>query len=255
MNFRTVVRTVQVHFPALLEQRHIAQRTWLRVRRRPFDYDFRCLSGLSFAPDEVMIDIGANRGQSIDAMRLYHPKQPIVAFEPNPNLAARLPSLFKGDPHLVVHNVGLGDTPGEFTLQVPSYNGWDFDGQAALNFGEDLLSYIRSSIIGFDEAKLSFKKFRCEVRRLDGFKLKPGFLKIDTEGSELRVLRGAIETIRTHRPILLIENSSPSAVIDFLKPIGYSEFHFEGRLCAGRGVRNTIYVHHDANRQADNDSD
>lgn len=248
MNVRTVVRTVQIHFPALLEFRHLAQRTWLRARRRPFDHDFQFLSGIRFAPEEVMIDIGANRGQSVDAMRLYHPTQPVVAFEPNPNLAAKLVRRFQGGSALVVHNVGLGDASGEFTLHVPCYNGWDFDGQAALNFGEDQLSYIRSSIIGFDASKLSYKNFNCQVYPLDQFKLKAGFIKIDTEGFELNVLQGAAETLRTNHPLLLIENSSPQEVTDFLTPMGYDEFHFEDKLCPGRGIRNTIYVHPDANR-------
>jgi FkbM family methyltransferase len=250
MDVRTVARTLQVRFPALLELRHLAQRRWLRARRQPFDHDFQFLSGIGFASDEVMIDIGANRGQSIDAMRLYHPTRPIVAFEPNPGLAAKLSRLFEGDPKLIVHNVGLGDTLGEFVLHVPCYNGWDFDGQAALNFGEDQINYIRNSIIDFDEAKLSYKKFRCEVCQLDRFKLKAGFIKIDTEGFELRVLRGAVETIQTHHPILLLENSSPSDVIGFLGPMGYGEFHFEDKLCTGRGVRNTIYIASGANRSA-----
>ncbi|BBZ97093.1 hypothetical protein BRDID11004_19940 [Bradyrhizobium diazoefficiens] len=250
MDVRTVLRSLQVHFPALLEVRYLAERTWLRARRQPFDHDFRFLSGIGFASDEILIDIGANRGQSIDAMRLYHPRQLIVAFEPNPNLAARLPHLFEGDPKLVVHNVGLGDASGEFTLRVPCYNGWDFDGLAAFSFGDVNLSYIRSSIMGFDDAKLNYKDFRCPVSQLDGFKLKAGFIKIDTEGFELRVLHGAIKTIQTHWPILLIENSSPCEVLDFLGPMGYSEFHFEDKLCEGRGFRNTIYVHAGATRLA-----
>jgi FkbM family methyltransferase len=248
MTFKTVVRTLQVRFPALLEFRHVAQRTYLRAVRRPFDDDFRFLSTVRFAPDELLIDIGANRGQSIDAVRLYHPGQRIVAFEPNPNLATKLRRRFGNDSGLVIQNFGLGDKSGDFTLHVPCYNGWDFDGQAALTFGEHQLRYIRESIIGFDEAKLQYKRFRCEVQPLDRFDLKAGFIKIDTEGFELKVLHGAIGTIRKYFPILLIENTLPRDVIEFLEPMGYREFHFEETLCPGRGVRNTIYVHSCANR-------
>jgi hypothetical protein len=36
-------------------------------------------------------------------------------------------------------------------------------------------------------------------------KLKPGFIKIDVEGFEGKVLQGADKTIRSHRPVIMIE--------------------------------------------------
>jgi hypothetical protein len=47
------------------------------------------------------------------------------------------------------------------------------------------------------------------VTRLDdlaeNFKSKIGFLKIDVEGAEIEVLKGAITTIRNNRPIIIVE--------------------------------------------------
>jgi FkbM family methyltransferase len=243
MHISTVLETLQVHFPPLSRLHRFAQQTYLRARRRPFDHDFECLGRIDFAPDEVMVDIGANRGQSIDAMRLYHPGQSIVAFEPNPGLAAKLRTRFEDDHKLVIHNVGLGDAAGEFTLYVPCYNRLDFDSEGALTFGEHQWNPIRESIIGFDESRLSYKKVRCQVWELDRFKLKARFIKIDTTGFELKVLLGAIETIEAHRPVLLIANTSPGGIIELLGPMGYGEFHFEGRLRQGQGSRNTLYIH------------
>lgn len=40
---------------------------------------------------------------------------------------------------------------------------------------------------------------------LDEMKLKPNFIKIDVEHMELEVLKGAINTIKTYKPIILIE--------------------------------------------------
>ena len=49
-------------------------------------------------------------------------------------------------------------------------------------------------------------KCRVATRRLDDDDVgRLGFIKIDVEGSELNVLRGAEETIRAHKPVLLIE--------------------------------------------------
>jgi FkbM family methyltransferase len=242
MRVGAVLETLQVHFPPVRALHDLVLQMYLRTRRLPFDHDFQCLARIEFAPDEVMIDVGANRGQSIDAMRLYHPGQPIVAFEPNPNLAVKLRNRFQNDDKLVIHNVGLGDTAGEFTLYVPCYNGLEFDSKGALTFGERQCNHIRENIIGFDKGRLNYKTMRCQVWELDRFKLKPRFIKIDTEGFELSILHGAVETIDAHHPILLIANTVPCEVIELLGPMGYGEFHYDGRLCQGPGSRNTLYI-------------
>jgi FkbM family methyltransferase len=238
---KKVIRTALVRIPQVREARHSLQRAYLRVRRKPADADFACLRLFDFSPSSCFVDVGANRGQSIDAMRLYHPQQPIVAFEPNHWLARRLTEMFLR-PGLTVHTCALGDSPGEFTLHVPSYNGWEFDGAAALVWQPGNMNYVRSLIIGFDQKKLTFKTMICQVRRLDEFDLPAAFIKIDTKGHELQVVRGGIETIRKHRPILMVENSDPAAMLVELAPLGYAQFHLVGgKLAEGIGFRNTIY--------------
>jgi FkbM family methyltransferase len=53
---------------------------------------------------------------------------------------------------------------------------------------------------------------------------KPQVIKVDVEGSASEVLKGAIETIRTSRPILIIEvhgYSEYEAVLQFLESLSY----------------------------------
>lgn len=54
------------------------------------------------------------------------------------------------------------------------------------------------------------------------------YVKIDCEGMELEVLNGAIESIKSEKPILQIEiiKSNPQEIIDLLKPFGYEIFPF-----------------------------
>jgi FkbM family methyltransferase len=52
---------------------------------------------------------------------------------------------------------------------------------------------------------------RVPVRTLDSFKLKPSLVKIDTEGNELRVLQGALETLK-QKPQLMIETHDSESV-------------------------------------------
>ncbi len=48
------------------------------------------------------------------------------------------------------------------------------------------------------------------MRRLDGFHITPNFIKIDVEGCELKVLKGAAKTIEKHRPKMVIEINKPA---------------------------------------------
>lgn len=43
------------------------------------------------------------------------------------------------------------------------------------------------------------------VKTLDSFELKPDFIKIDVEGYELFVIQGGEQTIRTHKPVIILE--------------------------------------------------
>lgn len=70
-----------------------------------------------------------------------------------------------------------------------------------------------------------------EVKTLDSFGLKPGFIKIDCEGYELLVIKGAEKTIRAHCPVIIVEQKPGKAkrfgfgdtdAVEFLKELGYT---------------------------------
>ncbi|WP_372617682.1 FkbM family methyltransferase [Falsiroseomonas sp.] len=222
-----VLRTAQTFFPALGDIKAAAQDRLARLTGIPFEADFRALR-LFGGEGRLHLDIGANRGQSITAIRMCATRPRIVSFEPNPKLAAALKRRFAEVPGVRIEPVGLGAAEGEFSLHIPSYRGYVFDGLASTD-REAAASWLNErTLIGFDPAKLSIETVRCRIRRLDDFGLEPFFIKVDVQGTELQVLQGGQRTIEAHRPVLLLEWPEDE-LIAWLAARGYRRYAFDAR--------------------------
>lgn len=64
------------------------------------------------------------------------------------------------------------------------------------------------------------------------------FVKIDTEGADELVLRGATQTLQIHRPVVLFEQNpaaagsmglSPDGALKLLRTMNYTVFHYNGK--------------------------
>jgi FkbM family methyltransferase len=168
--------------------------------------------------DELALDIGANLG--VYAWHLARLSAGVVAFEPQPGLAASLRDAF-GD-RVRVEQAALSDEDGEAVLRVPSER--MMTGRATIE--------AANALDGFDT-----REVRVPTRRLDGYGLgRVGFMKIDVEGHELAVLRGADAVLRRDRPSLIVESEDrhrPGAVAELRRTLG--EHGYRGfALCDGR---------------------
>jgi len=196
------------------------------------DFDALALADLRGGDNRLFLDVGANRGESIEAILMRRPDANVVAFEPNGILMDKIMRLYKDDRRVVVHNVGLGNENGVFDLFVPFYNNFMFDGLAS--FKERYArSWLETRLYGFDKKRLTIKKVRCEVKRLDDFELRPFFIKIDAQGFEYDIILGAEKTLRACKPILLIETPEKD-LLEFLISLDYEPFIYDGsRLVKG----------------------
>ncbi len=201
------IRALQSRFAVLADAKAEGQRAWRRLRRRPFESDFEILARLPAAPGQVLVDVGANRGQSIDAMRLYHRDTPIHAFEPAARLADRLAARFANDAALTLHRVGLGDRDATCTLYTPVYRGFGYDGLASFDRGEAAGWLSAATVANFDPAALILHEAICTLARLDDFNLAPAFIKLDVQGYERAALLGGEATLRAHEPVVMVENN------------------------------------------------
>lgn len=152
------------------------------------------------------IDVGANYGLYSYALSRHYER--VIAFEPNPQAAEPLKDW--NSPKVQLIPVGLSASAGSATLFVPTTRGLELSGWGSLHpdncpDAEQLTERI------------------IELRTLDSFGFDDvGFIKIDAEGHELEVLQGGAETIKRHKPHLLIEvRSREPEVFQLLASWGY----------------------------------
>jgi FkbM family methyltransferase len=134
----------------------------------------------------VIFDVGANSGQYSGHLRSAFPFAGIHAFEPNPSAYAKIPVALLNC--ITINKIGLSDLPGSFDL-------YDRGGDA----GSEHASLYRGVLDTLH--KVDSIPVRVELDTIDNYCRSRDiagidFLKIDTEGHELQVLKGASELIK-----------------------------------------------------------
>jgi FkbM family methyltransferase len=144
----------------------------------------------------------------------------VDSFEPNPDLVARVGPVLAHN--VTLHPVAVGDHSGPTQLWIPP-GGMGTEGRATVE------TDWRTHPAGRLET--------VEMQRLDDVDLPEiGFIKIDVEGHELAVLRGAAGILRTQRPNLIVEIEEREhseghfeAIVAFLADLGYHGSFLSGR--------------------------
>lgn len=148
-----------------------------------------------------VVDVGANRGAFSAAVRDHCGLQDALLIEPQPDLANALAGRFP-EASVRVERVALSDTPGRARFNVVEADSCS-----------SLLPIIPEA--GFRDRAIDTRvrsQIDVEVRMLDDVVQRNAWsgvidlLKIDTQGNELRVLEGAVDTLRQVR-LLWIEVS------------------------------------------------
>jgi len=239
------IRSLQVFFPRLVDFKAEIRYQLQHTFRIPHEADFKALSQFHPRPDEMMIDVGANRGQSIESILIHQPRARIEAFEPNSRLWPSLKRRYNASSTVKVHPVGLSDCDESLELFVPIYRGFVFDGLASVEYAK-AYSWLNSDrLYGFSASHLKIENYSARLVRMDTLQLRPGFIKIDVQGTELKVVKGGLETIRKYLPVLLIESIGPEDQISkLLDELGYHCYAFQdGKLHRDqRGYLNSFMI-------------
>lgn len=202
---------------------------WMKLCLKVWvDYNIYCLGMYeapfarffirSLRPDSVVLDIGAYIGQYTLLAAKYAPVGRVVAFEPHPISYQRLQA------HVACNRLGnvcilhqaAGQMPGRlpFALSEQAFDsglvpsGWS---------GEK----IEVEVAPVDEVVRQINLERVDV------------MKVDVEGAEGQVLRGARETLARFHPLLIVEmdrhreqafGDAPEDILGYLRNLGYAHY-------------------------------
>ncbi|MBC7817467.1 MAG: FkbM family methyltransferase [Planctomycetaceae bacterium] len=179
-------------------------------------------------PGDTVVDVGAHKGSYLYWLSLAVRGGQVVAFEPQPALAEYLRTQCRtlGLSNVTVEAVGVSDRTGSLTLHVPGQTASQaasFEG-AVLKQGE-CQSYS-VPVVTLDDY------FHSQTQRITA-------IKIDAEGHELAVLRGARRILTEDVPCLTVEcearhlaNGSVTDVLQYLESLGYQgDFVNQRHLC------------------------
>ncbi len=180
----------------------------------------------SIKQGQTVLDIGAHKagylyfmlGQVGNQGRVY-------AFEPQSNLyqyITKIKGLFKWD-NVTIEHLALSDTKGQVTLYIPTNNV-----SHASSPGATIVESKNHQGNGVTET--------VSTETLDAYcmkhNIKPDFLKIDVEGNELRIFKGGVETLKKHKPKIIVEiearhigEAQVLETFEYMKSLGY-EGHF-----------------------------
>jgi FkbM family methyltransferase len=213
MNLRQLIKKSVIGSPLeplarWADYRFAGNKNWL-YDRQTFEVMRRVLTH-----DSCFVDVGAHKGDILRQAITLAPDGAHWAFEPLPHLFKTVNSDF---PSAHVFNVALSDQSGvtqfNHILDMPARSGMN---RTPMDTGHKV------------------QKFSVKTEALDSIVTgRVDMIKIDVEGAELLVLRGAKETISRNTPVIVFEHGlggadsyghTPEQVFDLLSECGLNLF-------------------------------
>ena len=228
---RKLIRSALFYWPGAYEFIHSQVRSEMLYRLgRPHEPGFRALKLLAKGPNPLVLDVGANIGQSIFSIKTVLPGARVVSFEANPLNVAVLQRLETRFTSVTIEGFGLGTGPAQAELYIPVYRRKPMTALASLDRGQAAGWLNPGTVHWFAPSQLRIESATTSIRALDSFGLLPDFIKIDVEGAEDAVIQGGQKTIARSRPAIMIESGVRGAGTSYLlDKLGYAVAEFDGR--------------------------
>lgn len=140
---------------------------------------------------KAVFDVGAYIGDTLPILRALFPESKVMAYEPDEHNFEALKKLMPDDiaaGRIEAFQQGLADKAG--TMQLSQHT----------NSTESVATFL--------EGRGGIRKSEVEIITIDEVVksrgLEVGLIKVDVEGFEPQVIRGALETIKAQKPVLVV---------------------------------------------------
>lgn len=182
--------------------------TYIPLVETFFKRQYTCFDHFKPKEGEVVVDIGASIGDyTLLASELVGEKGKVIAFEPNPHAY-----------NLLLKNLELNNREN-----VLAHNFAVYSEDATIKIGAAKSSVMDSAF--FVEGR---DFYECKACRCDSISASVDLIKIDVEGSEVHVLKGAKGILSKFRPKIIVETHSgelKAQTMEFLEQFGYELMH------------------------------
>ena len=158
----------------------------------------------------TVIDVGCNRGQTIEFFLNIDKQARIYGFEPNPLLFNNLVKKHSSNSNIKIRNVGISSKAGK----LPFYQNI-MDETSTFEKVNQASHYLKkkAKVLGVATDKLIFSTYDVEVMTLSTFireheEVFIDIIKIDVEGHEYDCLKGIFDSTLSNYPIKFIQIES-----------------------------------------------
>lgn len=191
------------------------------------DWPYRRRRVLERLEVDLVLDVGANQGQYATDVRAAEYTGRIASVEPSSQQFARLAARAAADPAWEAHQLALGAQPGEATLNIAANDGKSSSLLAArgLEFGTTAqMRYVGSEVVQVQTLADAGPRIAGDAQRI--------LLKVDVQGLELDVIRGAgdflsrVVAVELELSLLPLYQDQPDwrALVDALQELGFTLF-------------------------------
>lgn len=174
---------------------------------------------------KTVLDVGANVGQFAVAASKLFPGVKVHSFEPSPSSFKKLCENVSNLPNVTAYPIALGDSEREVMLHINEYPQ-----------SSSILPLTQAHREAFPKAKVISRlpvQSKTLAKILSKIKLRPPvLLKLDVQGYEAQVIRGARERMKSFKYVVLEASFKPMYVgetvfADLIPLLGSHGFTFQ----------------------------
>ena len=180
--------------------------------------------------DTIVFDVGANRGQYIKFLNSFLKEKTVYSFEPNPIVYKKLVKFQEN--RILTYNLAIGNQVGKIEFYT-----YPFDLTSSLILPNVNSKHYRFKKLILGSKNILYNAIKVEIDSINNFteanKINYiDILKIDVEGSELEVLKGASNLIALNKVKIIqveihfddLRASTEKDIDTFMNKYGYSLF-------------------------------